>query len=134
MVSGTQKFSVKRLTSFNNENETIIVFQRNIISMNPKTISILSTTGSTLFTISSSISEGENIGMDVTVHYLTIFTMEGYLKIYNLSGICFCFDVNNFEIKEKNSKNVSQNRSSYWFPPENNYSSDYIPSQALNYF
>ncbi|CAG9865125.1 unnamed protein product [Phyllotreta striolata] len=80
-----RNFSVKYSNSFNNDNETIIVYRRNVIAMNSKTVSILSTTGSTVFLIPGTLSEGENIGMDVTANFLTVFTMEGYLKIYDLS-------------------------------------------------
>lgn len=42
-------------------------------------------TGSILTSLNSGLSEGEPIGMDVTKNYLTIFTMEGYLKVYELT-------------------------------------------------
>ncbi|XP_072382747.1 intraflagellar transport protein 140 homolog isoform X1 [Diabrotica undecimpunctata] len=82
---GNKDFSVRRLSTFTAERDSIIVYHKNIIAMDAKSISIFSTMGSILFTIAAGMNEGENIGMDVSSNYLTIFTMEGFLKIYDLS-------------------------------------------------
>lgn len=42
-------------------------------------------TGAVIATLTSSLNEGEPIGMDVTSNFLTIFTMEGFLKIFDVS-------------------------------------------------
>ncbi|XP_057670783.1 intraflagellar transport protein 140 homolog [Diorhabda carinulata] len=83
--NGTNNFSVRRLTSFDDENESIRVYYKKIISMNAKTVSIFTWSGTFLFTIATGMAEGENIDIDVSSNFLTIFTMEGYLKIYDLS-------------------------------------------------
>ncbi|KAJ8978265.1 hypothetical protein NQ317_012623 [Molorchus minor] len=81
----SNEFSVKELNKFNCDNDGLITYDKTIITINSKAVTLYSYQGSILNSISSGLSEGEPIGMDVTGHYLTIFTMEGFLKIYDLS-------------------------------------------------
>ncbi|VEN35720.1 unnamed protein product [Callosobruchus maculatus] len=77
-------FGVKEISTFSHDNDGIIIFQKTILSINSKAVSLHSHTGSLITSLTSGLSEGEPIGMDVTGHYLTLFTMEGYLKIYDI--------------------------------------------------
>ncbi|CAH2002580.1 unnamed protein product [Acanthoscelides obtectus] len=77
-------FNVKEISSFSHENDGIIMFQKTVVSINSKAVSLHTHTGSLLTSLTSGLSEGEPIGMDVTGHYLTLFTMEGYLKLYDI--------------------------------------------------
>ncbi|XP_074040796.1 intraflagellar transport protein rempA isoform X2 [Leptinotarsa decemlineata] len=79
-----QDFSVKPLTTFNYDNDGIALYDVLLITINSKVVSLHSSMGSLLTSLTSGAREGEPIGMDVTSHYLTTFTMEGYLKIYDL--------------------------------------------------
>lgn len=76
---------MKKVTIFNHENDGIILHSNKIITINSKAVTIHTQTGALLTSITSNLSEGEPIGMDVTSNYLTVFTMEGYLKIFVLS-------------------------------------------------
>ncbi|XP_030750473.1 intraflagellar transport protein 140 homolog isoform X2 [Sitophilus oryzae] len=79
------EFTVTYNTSFPCENEGIIIHQKTIIAINSQNVTLYNSTGHIISQITSNLNEGEAIGMDVTHHYLTIFTMEGFLKIYDLS-------------------------------------------------
>lgn len=62
----------------------MLIHEKIIIIINSKAVTLYSCKGSIITTITSGLSEGEPIGMDVTAQYLTVFTMEGFLKIYDL--------------------------------------------------
>ncbi|XP_076275745.1 intraflagellar transport protein rempA isoform X2 [Rhynchophorus ferrugineus] len=79
------EFSVTFNTSFACENDGIIIYKKTIIAINSQKVTLYNSTGHIISQITSNFNEGEPIGMDVTYHYLTIFTMEGYLKIFDLS-------------------------------------------------
>lgn len=76
---------MKKITSFTHENDGIIVHANKIISINSKAVTLYTQTGALLTSITSTLNEGEPIGMDLTDKFLTIFTMEGYVKIFDLS-------------------------------------------------
>lgn len=78
-------FTLKQISTFTHENDGIIIHTNKIITINSKTVTIHTQTGAVLASITSSLSEGEPIGMDVTSKFLTIFTMEGFLKIFDVS-------------------------------------------------
>ncbi|KAF5302514.1 hypothetical protein FQR65_LT00886 [Abscondita terminalis] len=77
--------AINLLNSFTCDNEGIIIYGKNIVVLSLNGVLIKTHNGSTIFTIPTTASEGEPIGMDVTSKYLTVFTMEGFLKIYDLS-------------------------------------------------
>ncbi|KAG5881961.1 hypothetical protein JTB14_020525 [Gonioctena quinquepunctata] len=77
-------FSIKKLSTLSLDNEGININDMTLLAINSKCVSVYSSTGSLLASITSGLKEGEPIGMDVTSQYLTIFTMEGYLKIYDV--------------------------------------------------
>ncbi|KAK5641268.1 hypothetical protein RI129_009815 [Pyrocoelia pectoralis] len=76
---------INLINNFSCDNEGIIIYGKTIIVLTPAGVLIKSHSGSNSFSIPSTTSEGEPIGIDITSSYLTIFTMEGYLKIYDLS-------------------------------------------------
>lgn len=76
---------MKKITTFTYENDGVIIHTNKIITINSKAVTIHTQTGALLTSITSSLSEGEPIGLDVTSNFLTIFTMEGFLKIFDVS-------------------------------------------------
>ncbi|KAK4874572.1 hypothetical protein RN001_013932 [Aquatica leii] len=77
---------INLINSFVCDNDRIIAYGKSIIVLSLNGVVIKAHGGATTFTIATSASEGEPIGIDVTAKYLTVFTMEGFLKIYDLSG------------------------------------------------
>lgn len=77
--------SAKKISSFTHDNDGLMVHTNKIISINSKAVTLYTQTGALLTSITSTLNEGEPIGMDVTNNFLTIFTMEGYVKIFDLS-------------------------------------------------
>lgn len=64
-----------------------MLYSNKIVTINSKAVTVHTETGALLTSITSALNEGEPIGMDVTSHYLTIFTLEGYLKIFDLAEL-----------------------------------------------
>lgn len=81
----TNDFSVNLLNKFSADNDGMVIHEKTIITISSKAVTLYSCKGSIIATLTSGLSEGEPIGMDVTGQYLTVFTMEGFLKIYDLS-------------------------------------------------
>ncbi|XP_050298165.1 intraflagellar transport protein 140 homolog isoform X2 [Anthonomus grandis grandis] len=80
-------FEVTFATNFPCDNEGIILHKKTIIAINAQKVTLYTSTGSMVFQISTSATEGEPIGADVTNNHLTIATMEGFLKIYDLNDV-----------------------------------------------
>ncbi|KAL1494371.1 hypothetical protein ABEB36_009980 [Hypothenemus hampei] len=78
------EFTVHFGTSFSCDNDGIILYNNTIICLNSLKITLYTAQGNVLSHITSIVNEGEPIGADVTSNFLTIATMEGYLKIYDL--------------------------------------------------
>lgn len=78
-------FSLNKIATFCYENDGLLIHTNNVITINSKAVTIHTKTGALLTSVTSNLSEGEPIGMDVTSNYLTVFTMEGYLKIFDLA-------------------------------------------------
>lgn len=74
------------LGNFPCDNEKICLHVKNVIVMFQTGITIRSSTGTILSQIPVIASEGEPIGMELAGENLTVFTMDGFLKLYNLSG------------------------------------------------
>lgn len=81
----TPKLNTKLISTFNCDNESLLVYKRNVITLFINGVTIRSLNGIIEASISAVSSEGEPIGMDVCGNYLTIFTLDGFLKIYDLS-------------------------------------------------
>lgn len=72
-------------STFNCDNEKIIIHNKNILALTSSGIVINTVNGLAVTTIPAITSEGEPIGMHVTNNFLTVFTMDGYLKLYDLT-------------------------------------------------
>lgn len=79
------KLNCKLINSFNAENENIIIYEKRVITLFVNGVILRSLNGIIEYTVQTVSSEGEPIGMDVCGNYLSIFTMDGYLKIYDIS-------------------------------------------------
>lgn len=79
------KITATAIGTFSKDNEGIILFERNILTLFPSGVSIHSINGTITASIPVLQAEGEPIGMDLTGNYLTIFTIDGFLKVYDLS-------------------------------------------------
>lgn len=79
------RISTNLIGTFSKDNEVIIVFERNIITLFPSGVTIYSMNGTVIASIPVLQVEGEPIGMSLCGNYLTIFTIEGYLKVYDVS-------------------------------------------------
>ncbi|XP_075159141.1 intraflagellar transport protein rempA [Haematobia irritans] len=76
---------VKFLQSFNTECLGLGLRHQNIFCLTTIDVTIFSIGGVVLHKIISSSTEGKIIGMDVTGSYLSIFTMNGYIRCYDVS-------------------------------------------------
>ncbi|XP_049817321.1 intraflagellar transport protein 140 homolog isoform X2 [Aethina tumida] len=79
-------FTVKHQSTIKCENEGVEVSGKQVVALTQKGVVIRSFNMSNSTTITSTTMEGEPIGINVTGNYLTIFTIEGFLKVYDLSG------------------------------------------------
>ncbi|XP_066140255.1 intraflagellar transport protein 140 homolog isoform X1 [Euwallacea fornicatus] len=79
------EFSVSFGSSFNCDNDGIILYRKTIITLSALKITLFTHNWNIISHIPSVTSEGEPIGADITNNYLTIITMEGFLKIYDVS-------------------------------------------------
>lgn len=80
-----QKISINTVGTFSKDNEGIILYERNILTLFPAGVTIHSLNGNMIASIPMLQAEGEPIGMDLCGTYLTIFTIDGFLKVYDLS-------------------------------------------------
>lgn len=83
--SDTVPFITKFLNTFNCDNDNVLLHNKNLIVLSSKGVTIRSTTGIIISNIPFVTNEGEPIGMDVNGNFLTIFTLDGFLKLYDLS-------------------------------------------------
>lgn len=84
---GDEKLGVsgKFLSLFNCDNEGVLLYNKNLIVLSAKAVTIRSATGIISGNIPFPTNEGEPIGFDINGSYLTIFTLDGFLKLYDLS-------------------------------------------------
>lgn len=80
-----ENLAVRFSSSFNCENLQIFIYEQNIICVGQSDVKILSLNGVKLQEVSFTDHEGKPIGSDLTSKYLTIFTLNGYLKVYDVS-------------------------------------------------
>lgn len=83
--SKTLKMNSKLINTFNCDNECVIMHEKRVITLFVNGVTLRSINGIVESTIPTVSTEGEPIGIDVCGNYLTIFTMDGYLKIYDIS-------------------------------------------------
>lgn len=79
------ELTIKYQNSFNCDSIHILLYEQNVILLNQDDVKVLSLNGVKLQELNFSDNEGKPIGADVTDKYLTIFTLNGYIKIYDLS-------------------------------------------------
>lgn len=72
-------------SSFNCENIQIFVYEQNVICIGQSDVKILSLNGVKLQEVSFTDHEGKPIGSNLTSKYLTLFTLNGYVKVYDVS-------------------------------------------------
>ncbi|XP_066587942.1 intraflagellar transport protein 140 homolog [Prorops nasuta] len=73
------------LDSFSCETEKILIYENTLIILTPTVIQLRSVEGSIMQTLPSSSEEGEPIIMELTGQYLTVASLNGTLKIWDLS-------------------------------------------------
>ncbi|XP_012060565.1 PREDICTED: intraflagellar transport protein 140 homolog [Atta cephalotes] len=73
------------LTTFNCDTEKILIYEHTLIVLTPTIIQLRSIEGSIIQTLPTLPEEGEPITMELTGHYLTVASLNGILKIWNLS-------------------------------------------------
>ncbi|KRT80306.1 hypothetical protein AMK59_8792 [Oryctes borbonicus] len=81
----TSKISTNIAGTFSKDNDAVMLYERNILTLFPSGITMHSLNGAIITTIPVLQAEGEPIGMDVCGSYLTVFTIDGFLKLYDLS-------------------------------------------------
>lgn len=85
-MSNREEFVIEKMSHFNLDNEAIELCENKIVVLTPKGVIIKDFSGVTVFTVANNANEGEAIGFDVKAKFLTIFTLDGYLKIYDTSS------------------------------------------------
>ncbi|KNC28438.1 hypothetical protein FF38_06009 [Lucilia cuprina] len=77
--------NVKLLQTFNAECLALCINHQNIFCLTAMDVSVYSIGGVVLHKIQASSTEGKIIGMDLTSCYFSIFTMNGYIKTFDIS-------------------------------------------------
>ncbi|KAI9582059.1 intraflagellar transport protein 140 homolog [Glossina fuscipes] len=80
-----QSLNVKFMQSFSAECLTLGLHNQNIYSLTTADVTVFSIGGVALHKIQASNNEGKIIGMDLSGCRLTVFTMNGYIKVYDVS-------------------------------------------------
>lgn len=76
---------VRFTSSFHCDSSQIFIYEQHIICINQKEIKVLSENGVKLQQISIADHEGKIIGSDLSSKFMTIFTFDGFVKIYDSS-------------------------------------------------
>ncbi|GAB0089345.1 intraflagellar transport protein 140 homolog [Sergentomyia squamirostris] len=84
-AGGKGCLKIKSHQSFTAENLQMFLHEPNLILLTSNDVRIVSLGGVRLQEIAFKDTEGKPIGADLTGNYLTVFTMNGYLKIYDVS-------------------------------------------------
>lgn len=77
--------NIKLLQTYNAECLAMCLYHQNVFCLTAVDISVYSIGGVVLHKIQASSTEGKIIGMDLTSCYFSIFTMNGYIKTYDIS-------------------------------------------------
>lgn len=80
-----ENLSVRYSSTFNCENLQIYIHEQSVICVGQNDVQILSLNGVKLQEVPFTDHEGKPIGSDLTSKYLTIFTLNGYIKVYDVS-------------------------------------------------
>lgn len=84
-VKINENFVARFSSSFNCENIQVYIYEQNVICVGHSDIKVLSLNGVKLQEMSFTDHEGKPIGSDLNSKYLSVFTLNGYLKIYDVS-------------------------------------------------
>ncbi|EDW03430.1 intraflagellar transport protein 140 homolog [Drosophila grimshawi] len=84
-VKSSPALNVKLMQTFQAECLTLCLHNQNIFCLTSSDIVIYSVGGVVLHRILGNDIEGKIIGMDLTACYLTVFTMNGYVKAYDVT-------------------------------------------------
>lgn len=84
-VEQSLNMQTKLLNYFNTECLHLYLYDQSIIVLQTDDVKIFSMRGVLLQTIQFRENEGKPIGVDLSGHFLTIFTMNGLIKIYDIS-------------------------------------------------
>jgi intraflagellar transport protein 140 len=75
--------AVRFSSSFHCDNGGVFVYEQHVICIDQKDIKVLSENGVKLQSLSLTEHEGKIIGSDLTGRHLTVFTFDGFVKIYD---------------------------------------------------
>lgn len=84
-ITLNENLIVRFSSSFNSENVQIFIYDQNIICVSQNEVTVMSLNGVKLQELSFTDHEGKPIGADLSGKFLTIFTLNGYIKIYDVS-------------------------------------------------
>lgn len=77
---------VKQMHSFSAPNQKLLLYEDKVIAMDTECVRILSMGGGVVLQeFGFKSREGNPIGMDLNQAYLTVFTMNGYVRLYDVS-------------------------------------------------
>lgn len=81
-----QKLSISPISSFVVESTLqLFMYDQSIVVLTVNEAKIVSMSGVILHALFFTDMEGKPIGMDLTAHYLTVFSMNGYIKVWDIS-------------------------------------------------
>ncbi|XP_055617076.1 intraflagellar transport protein 140 homolog [Toxorhynchites rutilus septentrionalis] len=81
----TDVLSITQAGSFVVDCVAIYLYEQNVVALGLEQVKIYSLSGVVLQEIAFSDNEGKPIGVDLLGHFLTIFTMNGYIKLFDIS-------------------------------------------------
>ncbi|XP_046604167.1 intraflagellar transport protein 140 homolog [Neodiprion virginianus] len=84
-LSRENSISTTLVGSFNCDTEKILIYESTLIVLTPLVIQLRSIEGSLTQTLPASPEEGEPITMELTSRYLTVASLNGILKIWDVS-------------------------------------------------
>lgn len=84
-ITLNDNLTVRFSSSFNCENVQLFIYDQNIICVGQNEVTAMSLNGVKLQELIFTDHEGKPIGADLSSKFLTIFTLNGYIKIYDVS-------------------------------------------------
>lgn len=84
-ITLNDNLTVRFSSSFNCENVQIFIYDQNIICVGQNEVTVMSLNGVKLQELIFSDHEGKPIGADLSSKFLTIFTLNGFIKVYDVS-------------------------------------------------
>jgi intraflagellar transport protein 140 len=84
-ITLNDNFTVRFSSSFACENINMFIYDQHVILIGQNDVIVMSLNGVKLQELTFTDHEGKPIGADLTSKYLTIFTLNGFIKIYDVS-------------------------------------------------